>query len=84
MQGPDIRPKALGLWSLFGLGGPITSSAPALFSSSPIEADSSMSLLLGKSTEFVLNHLVGCVVFIPRLSPGGGSPGVHVDCRVGL
>ena len=46
------------IWS----GGPITSFTPVLSSSSPIEADSSMSLLLGKSTEFVLSHLVGCVV----------------------
>ena len=41
-----------------------------------------MSLLLGKSAEFVLGHLIGGVVFVPRLPPGGGSPGVHVDCRV--
>ena len=41
-----------------------------------------MGLLLGESTEFVLGHLVGCVVFVPRLPPGGGSPGVQVDCRV--
>ena len=82
VQGPDIRPKALGLWSLFGLGGPITSSAPTLSSSSPIEANTSAGLLLGKSAEFVLGHLVGGVVFVPRLPPGGGSPGFHVDCRM--
>ena len=83
MQGPDIRPKALGLWPLFGLREPITSSVlqPCL-PAGLIEADSSMGLLLGESTEFVLGHLVGGVVFVPRLPPGGGSLGVHVDCRV--
>ena len=57
-------------------GGPSTSSTPALSSSSLIEADSSIGLLLGKSTEFILGHLVGGVMFVPSLPPGGGSPGV--------
>ena len=79
MQGPDIRPKDSGVEVLIWSGGPIT-SAPALSSSGPIETNASVGLLLGKSGEFVLGHLVGGVVFVPRLPPGGGSPGVHVDC----
>ena len=63
-------------------GGLSTSFTLALSSSSLIEADSSMGLLLGESTEFVLGHLVGGVMFVPRLPPGGGCPGVQVDCRV--
>ena len=62
--------------------GPLTSFTPALPASSLIEADSSKGLLLGKSTEFVLSHLVGGVVFVPRHTSGGGSPGVYVDYRV--
>ena len=58
------------VWS----GGPITSFTPALSSSSPVENNTSVGLLLGKSAEFVLGHLVGGVVFVPRLPPGGGSP----------
>ena len=82
VQGPDIRPKALGLRPLFGLGEQLFTSAPALSSGGPIETNASVGLLLGKSTEFVLSHLLGDVVFVPRLPPGGGSPGVQVDCRV--
>ena len=41
--------------------GPLTSFTPALPASSLIEADSTKGLLLGKSTEFVLSHLVGDV-----------------------
>ena len=76
--------QAKGSWVviLIWSGGPNTSFTPALSTSSLIEADSSMDLLLGKSAEFVLGHLVGGVVFVPRLPPGGGSPGVHINCRM--
>ena len=74
-----LRLLGCGLYLVWGTNYFFT---PALSSSSLIEADSSMGLLLGESTEFVLGHLVGGVVFVPRLSLGGGSPGVQVDCRV--
>ena len=64
---------------LISYGGPITSLAPALSSSSPVETNASVGLLLGKSAEFVLGHLVGGVVSVPRLPPNGGSPWVYVD-----
>ena len=70
-QGPDIRPSALGLYFLVGPGGPTTSSSVSLSSSGPVETDTSVCLLLCKSVEFVLGHLVGGVVFVPRLPPGG-------------
>ena len=70
-QGPDMRPSALGLYFLVGLGGPTTSSSVSLSSSGPVETNTSVCLLLCKSVEFVLGHLVGGVVFVPRLPPGG-------------
>ena len=82
VQGPDIRPKALGLWPLFGLGDQLLlllqPCLPAvLLRLIPLWVFCWVNLL-----EFVLGHLVGGVVFVPRLPPGGGSPGVQVDCRV--
>ena len=70
-QGPDIRPSALGLYLLVGLGDQLTSSVLSLSSSSPVKTDTFVCLLLCKSVEFVLGYLVGGVVFVPRLPPGG-------------
>ena len=70
-QGPDMRPSALGLYFLVGLGGPTTSSVLSLSSSSSVKTDTFVCLLLCKSVEFVLGYLVWGVVFVPRLPPGG-------------
>ena len=55
--------QAKGSWVviLIWSGGPNTSFTLTLSTSSLIEADSSMGLLLGKSAEFVLGHFVGGV-----------------------
>ena len=58
-QGPDMRPSALGLYFLVGLGDqPLLPVCP-LSSGGPVETDTSVCLLLCKSVEFVLGHLVG-------------------------
>ena len=82
VQGPDIRPKALGLWPLFGLGDQLLLLLQPCLPAVLLRLIPLWVILLGKSTEFVLGHLVGGVVFVPRLPPGGGSPGIHIDCRV--
>ena len=66
-----MRPSALRSILLSWSGGPTTSSSVSLSSGSPVETDTSVCLLLCKSVEFVLGHLVGGVVFVPRLPPGG-------------
>ena len=70
-HGPDMRPSALGLYFLVGLGDQLLLPVCPCLSSSPVETDTSVCLLLCKSVEFVLGHLViGGVVFVPRLPPG--------------
>ena len=67
------------IWS----GGPSPSFTPALSSSSLIEAESSMGLLLGESTEFVLGHLVGgCGICFHGFLQVEEVQGSRFDCRV--
>ena len=81
-QGPDIRPIALGLYFLVGLGDQLLLLFRPCLPGSLAKADTSVCLLLCKSCEFVLSYLLGGVVSVPRLPPGGGSPRVHCHCRL--
>ena len=82
VQRPDTRPKALGLWSLFGLGDQLLlllqPCLPAvLLRLILLWVFCSVNLL-----SLSLVALLGVWYLSQGFLQGGGSPGVHIDCRM--